>query len=222
MGTNALPSMLKYVSAPKNPFGGDRNSGVVFNSFMILGSKAKPAIPQLISLLRSPDSRTDATHALISIGNETMPSLIALLDSKDPQLRETALRILRATLRPSSDVKSIPSKAATALPSIRKLINDDNPNVSLNAISTFSSICTNIDLVVKEITPGLESESAQVRTFVAVELRYHSAHAGSAIPALIKALNDKNEEVRSQVALTLHTIDPSEAKKAGAKVPLYE
>jgi HEAT repeat protein len=222
MGTNAIPSMLKYVTAQKNLFGGDMNSSIVFNSFTILGAKAKPAIPQLIPLLQSPDSRGDAANALICIGDETASSLITVLDNEDPQIRETALMILRTTLRPSSDVKSISPKAAMVLPSIRKYISDKNPSVSINAMSAFSSICTNIELVVKEITPNLESESAQVRNFVAIELRFYGPHGKAAIPALKKALSDKDGDVRTNAALALHAIDPAEAKKAGAKVPLYE
>ncbi|MEO7678257.1 MAG: hypothetical protein ABIV39_15980, partial [Verrucomicrobiota bacterium] len=79
MGTNALPSMLKYVAAPKNSFGGDLHSSIVYRSFQLLGVQGKPAIPQLITLLQTEDSRSDAAYALVFIGDEAIPSLITVL-----------------------------------------------------------------------------------------------------------------------------------------------
>jgi HEAT repeat protein len=225
MGTSALPAMLKYVAAPENPFGGNTKSSIVYRSFQLLGIKAKPAIPQLITLLQASDSRSDAATALIFIGDDTTPLLITVLTNKNPDVRKTALMVFKFTLQQPPKVQGVStlsSNVEIALPAIKKCVKDADSDVSISAMGTLSAICTNTDLVVKEIIPNLESENARVRSFVTGILRFCGVHGKPAIPALKKALLDKDNDVRMNAALALHAIDPEEAKKAGAKVPLYE
>src|SRR5437867_7479502 len=91
MGTNAIPTLLKWMSEPDPPeplkphlapcFTLSRSERAEF-AFRILGGTARPAIPGLTRLARTssaPNRAERCADSLASIGPEAIPSLLSLV-----------------------------------------------------------------------------------------------------------------------------------------------
>ena len=117
MGTNALPFLVKWLayqrpawrkaafssycklplrfqndSIRRRIYGVDpatRRDAVLW-CFWILGSDARPAIPDLVELTKTPKAARDAILCLGFIGAPAMPALTKLADSPDERLRSQA------------------------------------------------------------------------------------------------------------------------------------
>lgn len=67
---------------------------------------------------------------------------------------------------------------------------------------------------VKALTKKLRSADASERNSAAMDLAGASKHADLAVPALIKALSDRNGGVQSSAAYALRKLDTPEARQA--------
>jgi HEAT repeat protein len=217
IGTNALPTLYRYVTSSDSAFS-SHNSSIVYRAFQILGPTAIPAIPKLVQLADDPNYTSDAVVALQLTGTEAALPLSAILTNQNPSIRQKVLDVLRHY---AYQTNSIP-RVQAVLPAVRACLADTNTLVSTSARVTLIGLSTNVNQLVVDIIPGLQSPSPEIRAGTAVSLRMLGTRATAAIPGLLKAANDESKNVRDEVALAIQAIDPRAAKKAGVKVPVYE
>lgn len=146
MGTNAIPALLKRLSYREPPFNlpptrvnpeAQINMDAV-RGLIMLGEQAKTAIPQLESLMDTPD-RTMALLAMVAAsetGADAIPCFVKGLTNQNAIVRgEAASRLGISYTR-------FPQQCKAALPLLLNLLNDDSENVRVNA----ARACKEIDI----------------------------------------------------------------------------
>jgi HEAT repeat protein len=216
MGTNALPALYSYITSFGSAFS-SHDSSIVYRSFQLLGSTAKPAIPRLLQLADDPNYSKDACNALHLIGRETIPIFVSRLTNSNPNISDSALQNLIWFALETNYVADL----QIALPAIRKLISE-NATRTHNAMTALRVISTNGNQYVSDLLSYLRSNARDTRILAATQLRMYGTNAHAAIPALLQAYDDKDQQVRNEVALAIQAIDPKETKRAAVKVPVYE
>jgi HEAT repeat protein len=201
-GTNALPILISMLKT-QEPQNHRTNSNRALFGFRALGATAKPAIPEIISLLGHQDYGDNAVLALAAIGKDAVPSLIVCLTNKNPRVRASAAVALNRLWQ----------FAELAAPQLIENLRDDNIDVVMATMRSLGGI-------VKEPTPvlpilieyvGHTNETVQ-RVAMEALLGYREK-AKSASPAVIRAMSDKNPLVRKQAKAVLPYIDREAAKR---------
>jgi HEAT repeat protein len=99
--------------------------GVLFVACASTGRQQQDASPALLQGLRSDEEskRGEAVDALIGMGEEALPTLIAALGDEKTSVREIAAYL----------IGSLGSKGAPAVPALKKALEDSDWSVRLNA-----------------------------------------------------------------------------------------
>jgi HEAT repeat protein len=143
MGTNALPALLADLHTKdsgfkqelieklqKHPFlkpyihEADERRGKAAEAFRVLGPLAKPAIPELVLILKDPETSEESAFCLAFIGADGIPLLVQALTNSDPQVRCCA----------AWAVGSEGAAARSAVPALLGMLND--PEVSVRGFVT--------------------------------------------------------------------------------------
>lgn len=130
---------------------------------------------------------------------KTMEDFIQDLGSKKARVRGAAA----AALAKFGD------KAKAAIPALIKLLQDNDPNIRLEATITLAKIGPDSLLALEK---ALDSTSKLTRMGAALTLGHLGSAAKPAEPALKKLLKDSEEDVRCHAAQALFRIDPETAK----------
>jgi HEAT repeat protein len=181
-----------------------------------LGPNAKEAIPALMDALEDSDGmlRFTAAQAIKGMGPKAqaaVPALMRTLKRPDAAVAAMAMEALGA----------IGPCAGEALPLLRKASASDDSNgylVRVLAAKTIWKITGNA----KEVLPELKvilwrSRHPQARREAAHLLEEIGAAVKPAVPYLIDALDDIDDDVGKAAAAALKKIDPKAAAKAGVK-----
>lgn len=199
MGTNAIPTLLKWMSEPDPPeppmtnvppgFNMSRSerAGLVFRS---LGEIARPAIPELTRLVRASSDYGRAWNcatSLADIGPEAIPSLLSLATNGPPLTRRCAFEALERFIRSPM--------AVTLVPVLIKCLGDEREDV-VNGAASLLWLVDLPNVVVPALTNALQSSSALTRLWAVRCLGWHDDKAVSAIPLLRAAMCDTDHEVR--------------------------
>jgi HEAT repeat protein len=206
MGTNAIPTLLTWMSEPDPPeplkshlapcFTPSRSQRAEF-AFRILGGAARPAIPKLTHLARKssdPKRAERCTDSLASIGPEAIPSLLSLATNGPRMTRWYAIAALEYF---GNDRRvTIP-----AVPVLIKCMGDRKDDVAGKAAGVLSRCCSP-DIVLPALTNALRSPSARRRKW-AVRCLGWEEQAVSAIPLLRAAMRDPNYVVRDSATNVL-------------------
>jgi len=203
--------------------------------FTISGSLGMmgPNVPRLIADLgsRDPEVHESAAFTLNKMGSAAIPELVQALEDQNPLIRINAAWFL-ATIRPP---------VLEEVFELEKLLDDKNGGVRMNAAGAIGKIGEGAHEVLSGLTKALEHEDANVR-FTAAEAisfislrslasterfltsREYIAGLKEALPALIRALNDNNKDVRSWVIRTLGRIgqDAQEVQEVQKAVPALQ
>jgi len=201
IGTNAIPTLLKWLSErdPPEPlkpglascFTMPRSARAGF-AFCILADKARPAIPNLVQIARrsSDVTRSDlCAIALASIGPEALPSLLSLATNATPETRRCAIYAL---LR-------LPDNQS-ALPAVPVLINsfaDKDVTAADIAADILHRLSLPATIVIPALTNAMRSSSAPIRMRAVRCLGWHHEDAVSAIPLFRAAMRDPDFGVRA-------------------------
>lgn len=175
--------------------------------FFILGSNAVSAVPVLAGLVV--DSEHDGIEAIESVGQASEAALIRALSASDPKVRSgsaIALGLVHASIM----------SVTNAIPALVKSLEDKDVNVRLGAANSLGSIrsdTTNVNsgIVVPALSKSLSDNDPRVRRAAADSLIQYRAEAKSAVSVLLKAIEDKDKEVRYWAAFALAEIDPNTA-----------
>jgi hypothetical protein len=161
----------------------------------ILGARAAPAIPELTRLLNrrtTPITALRAGLALVEMGTNGLPPLLAAIDDPEHQNRFVAVLAIE-TMSGSRRFD------AQVVPHLIQCLGDDkNPRVPRLAASVLGRLGMAPDLVVPALTTSLGGTNSRLRWHCAVALGELGPQAAAALPALTNALSDPDPGVRRE------------------------
>src|ERR1035441_4702399 len=207
----AVPALVK---ALQDENGSVRNYAA--KSLGMIGQSPELAVPALVGALKDDrDSRYFTTDALIKFGpaaRTAVPDLIVLLKGNDPYLPSYAAKVLGA----------IGPHAQAAAPTLARMLSATNDQDRLEAADALAKIGRNRLEAVAIPTRLLDAEDWHDRARAAGVLRDFGAVAEPSIPALTKALGERNRDVGWTAAISLSKIAEAlrEAHRTGAIEPL--
>jgi HEAT repeat protein/PBS lyase HEAT-like repeat-containing protein len=229
IGTNALPWLLKwrnYDGRPKQPVWKARILSAVHKSrlrllwkvriqrriagpgnmyaeslwgFGILGSAAKPAIPELSRLARTSESYW-ALFALGKIGLEAVPALMDALDDPATPLRFEGFRFICADNQPD-----VP---AAVVPRLVGMLDESDNRIVLSAAHTLARLKEETQRAASALAQCLESGDANIRYNAAEYLSALGTEGSNAVPQLLARLADPERRVREAATNALRSITP--------------
>jgi HEAT repeat protein len=207
-----------------------------------MGPAAKSAVPELLNIILDDDTgflEAQVALALGKIGSAAVPSLCAALSNESAKVRRgsafalgligpkayeavpdltKALKDDEPLVRALSaeSLGKIGQEAEPATPALTKALKDDDADVRINsavALWRIGKHAAGIDVLAAAVT---QSQGPSRKAAVAA-LGQVGAAAKPALPALVKALGDKDAEVRLESVKTLGILGPL-AKGTGAKI----
>jgi hypothetical protein len=225
MGTNAIPTLLRWMSEPDPPEIPKTNVPACFNTtrseraemaFRILGEAARPAIPELSRLARTssdPWRAKRCADSLASIGPEAIPSLLSLATNGPPWTRYWALEVLQSFAAGPEGVQTVPV--------IMNCLGDTNTyNVGGAAQGLLLALPPAIQI--PAITNALQSPSARARlnAITCLWMWADDAPAMVPVPAVRAAMRDQDYQVRDMATNILSRMgkwqSPSANPQGGA------
>ncbi len=240
----AIPQLLKAL--------GNREGGVSWNAAKALARIGKPAVPHLIRTLsgKSSGAAANAAFALgMMTGGQGVPAVPALsknLSSKDPAVRRASARTL-GSLGPEAkdavdplarclkdevvDVRKLAAQslgkigpgAASATTALAAALSDKESLVRAAAAAALGRIGEGAEAAVPALSKLLlEGADPWSRYNAATGLSGIGVEAKSAESALIKALSDRDSEVRAEAAWALGSIGPGAKAVASLKKALSD
>ena len=156
----------------------------------------------LVKSLKDADARVrHAAAESLRRTNEpdlVIPALLETLNDADSDVRREAMLSLAI----------FGSQAKEAVPALSQALYDTNSSVRLDAALALRQIDPQ---VVTVLAAKLEDTNSVVRSLTAEALRHFGQQASAAVPALLKALDDPDNDVRSKALVALREINPDEA-----------
>jgi HEAT repeat protein len=172
-----------------------------------IGPAAKAAVPDLVKAMSNEpqlDVRREVFFALASIGGseEAIPELIKALSHENVKVRNGA----------SYALGKIGPAAKSALPTLKRNMTskDDEYLAMISAWAAAQIDYENpetVRLTMPFFVKGLEHREMLIRLEAANTLALFGTHAKDAVPALKKAMNDKDPNVREAVGKALKKIE---------------
>ena len=215
IGTNALPTLLRWVEHEPSPLG-ERlrsvaaslpsslaNLGFVQKleqwgrrpdnwpqAFQVLGAEANSAVPELTRLLHAPAVENDGllpTLALAYIGPAGLPPLLAAVADPNAACRINAI----------SAVGDMGTNAFPAIPLLIQSLSDRNLHVARAATRVLCEKRLRPDIVLPALAKCLQSPDPETRILAAAWLAEVKAYRSRACRVLRSARQDPSKEVRS-------------------------
>ena len=214
MGTNAIPTLLKWIAYEQSPSKQSSQSGAPVPShhphpplspeerayrsqyaFEFLGAVARPAIPELTRLARTASDPKRAEHcaaALAFIGPEAIPSLLSLATNGPPWTRYYALSVLQ---RFTSDPEGVQT-----VPVLIRCLDNNNTRWPIDGKAEDNLLSIGPALVVPGLTNALQSPSARTRLAAAhcllAFVDIDNARLTGEIPAVVPTLRTDDARPR--------------------------
>lgn len=179
------------------------------NIIWALGPIAKPAIPDLLAMLKSGDREISpsAGYALQGIGTDVIPPLIELLNHTNKDVRIYAMMALG----------HFRSQARDAIPTLLHCLKNSDPATRSYAARLLGQIKEDAPVVVPAIIRCVQNDTSNIN-----ELNYFWAlgnfgtNGKSAIPVLVQILESKpgqpNAPLKGPALVALWKIDPKAAQ----------
>lgn len=225
IGTNALPFLLATLSPDESslklqlldvssgkPLTNQAISLAMHVAFTALGSRAKPALPELSQLIKRDDvafeAKNAALMAMMGCGPDGVDPLLQALGNKNPNIRMWAVIRLSANL--GSHPSALPEDAGIfeqrIAPQVAKLAKDPDQHVRFRVASFFSRHSRAAEIAVPALV-GLPNDSSDNVTVEAARaLAGFGPEAKSAVPKLTDLLQDESKRVRLAVREALEKI----------------
>jgi hypothetical protein len=199
IGTDALPTLKRWtLAAERNGGIRVRVAGWLFRlsggrinwiptdrrelatrGYEALGTRAEPAAPELIALLRDEASRDQAARALVGIGSPSVGPLISCLSSDDHEVRRLAIVALGA----------IAAQPERCVPALLARLAQTNDSDTIRSLGEFGDAAL---VALPQLAGTLTNGGPQA---------FDSAYAlaqmgGTGLPPLIRGLSSRNSDVR--------------------------
>jgi HEAT repeat protein len=217
IGTNAIPFLLKYMTARPGPWNSRlqalkrrvglpvedkiRNrAGYSAYAFEALGEQAQGAIRDLDVMLHSAPKMDlyFPASALAAIGRPALPTFISALTNQNPSVQIAVIQAF----------DSLGTNKGLAAPALLQTLRDPDLGVRQATASLLGLSGISADLVVPALISTLSDSNRYVRSMAG----YSLINLGpKAIPALENALSSTNELIRRGAATALQGI-PTEFK----------
>lgn len=215
MGTNALPRMLAMleINKPKREsLFAKATPPSVFHHRAALALEAMapqlhPLLPDLTRILRGTNSPKEAAEVLAAMGPEGWEVLTQAISDTNDAAAGCSIWAL------GSHGAFIPDATVAAL---KQRFIEDKPE-SINALCgwALAEIGQDRENVVRLLIGGLQSKRPDSRWGCALALGRLGRDAQSAVPNLLKLLQDRDRNVRRDAVQALEEIDPQVAAQAG-------
>lgn len=229
-----MPAKKKYLGTMKNTLRDNNpaNRVLAVESLGLMGPMAEEALPDLIWVLHEDNSevRARAIKTLVRIGTAAVPALIEALKHQDPVVRCSAAETLGSigsgageaipllTLLLSDKDYTVSRQVASALgligpaavPALTQVARGVDSRATEMAETAFSYLKAEPEIVrgLAHVL-GNADEHAGVRVFAAKALGKLQEKGGEATPALVHALGDPNNDIRSAATGVLGRIGPT-------------
>jgi HEAT repeat protein len=160
-----------------------------------LGPAARPVVPALAKALSSKDRDVakEAAFALSRLGpdaREAVPALLAVLDDGKGRIRYHVAEALGA----------IGPEAKAAVPALGKALHGRRRHQAAMALAGIG------EPAIPELVAALKSKKVQTRRVAARALAKMGPEASEALPALRRALNDKDDPMRGNAIRAIYKI----------------
>jgi HEAT repeat protein len=190
--------------------------------FLVLGPEAKPALPELISMLTdpAPEVRVLAAFAIGKIGPDGAPAIPALQGLITNSLSANANRKFWTDEKALAAfaLGAMGPAARSALPQIELLRKDSNLFVRAVAEVGYIKITGHgLDAILEQLKDPPDSTNW---TFAAHAVGFLGTNGAPAVPLLIQALQHTNASVRDTALNSLSLIHTSPEITAPAILPL--
>ena len=173
-------------------------AGAVFRILNTNAASTIPALVQIVKTNRNPEVGRRALSALYSIGPQTIPQLVAIIDDPTMRVRAEAVQVL--------------GQFAWHLPALGPLIlkyaQDSDDRVSEYAAAALGSKIAPPEDTIPVLIIALESKYPGTRAAAAESLGRYGPEAIQAVPKLKANLLDADANVRRHIAEALSKIVP--------------
>jgi hypothetical protein len=207
IGTNAIPTILKWISyepsasrdriaalverlspklATRFIVHTERRASRAQDVFYILGPELRSAIPELTQFARTSSNENRAgrcTIALVCTGPEALPSVLTLVTNSSPNRRRWVL--YRLVNFQNTEV---------GVPLLIQYLDDNDPWIAEMAMQILGGFDQSV--VFPSLTNALHSPSAQTRMHAVKCMLLIGPPASEAVPVLLPMLADPEHEVR--------------------------
>jgi hypothetical protein len=174
------------------------NPQIATDALKFLGQGAKPAIPELLRLLRTsdnPNGRVAAARMLERIGQDAQPALPELLQGfKDPNV----------------DVREAVMEAVIIISNIEgpSVVGDDSAEAEYRRYEKQS-----VDLMVPVVLKLLTDPSADADRLIGALQGFSFQEGAAATPGLLQLMNHPDSQVRARATNALERINPLALKQ---------
>ena len=208
--TNSEEEILLLIAALR-----DDDPSVRLEASISLGTKGKAALPHLVELLKTvqdPMIQYFAIEAIGHMGEDALDAVHILMKHIQEFTGVTRCSAVMAvgnilTEREEKDPESIKFLLAIAL-------KDSEDYVREAASSALAKFGANLEVVLPVLVKGLHRGTLDVRKNVAQIVGFMGEAADSIAPHILRALNDKYEDVRNFAAISLVKVKGKKAKEA--------
>lgn len=173
------------------------------------------SLGEWLKMRRGYDLSTNAVEAVRNMGTNAIPALLARLDYKDPVFDLYSFDVSMVAV---SGLIALREQAKPALPALTTLMGSDDRDLAMCAM--LATVGTGADAIPSVIS-GLTNRFPDVRDEAASELAELGAQfpeqSKTAVPFLLKLINDTDRYVRIAATNGLKQIDPKAAAQAGIK-----
>jgi len=202
-GTSALP-LIRATLQDASATQARRNAAL--KAAAILGPRAVEAMPEVAAALQQPEYAPGAALALSFMGSPAVAPLRDAIKSDEPVVRREALRSLgKLRERASIDPQVV-------VPLLLDGLTDPDASVRTIAVTYLGIVRDSPEKEVAGLIGALKDSEPAVRQAAAVALSAYGALADSAVPALKKAENDPDEDVKREAGRALVIIEEAKQK----------
>ncbi|MFZ0827851.1 MAG: HEAT repeat domain-containing protein [Verrucomicrobiia bacterium] len=220
MGTNAIPTLIDILGATErtakkvtarlgskglqqfvrtDDFKIEEFQAYAVRGFVILGTNAEPAIPQLVILLKNENTSFNAAQALAVVGPK---GFATLTNSTSSPTRDSTMFALAE--KSDGDPKAVTQLLINAL-------NDESPGIRANAADLLRDRDPN--MAIPALTKALDDKSSSVRWWAASALGNYGAAAKGASEKIFAIYTNAPDQL---IFDALGKVDPETAGKAYA------
>ncbi len=193
-----------------------RHLEIACGAFIALGPEAAGAIPGLENLSRSTNDliAMEAFQNLLHLGANGAASMVAALDDTNDQRRWNALKSV--TYVNAAERTNLYN--AGALPALARAVQSNKRRLVTPAMYGIARMAQDPDASVAAILPGMQNSDARVRNeAIGLLSRYFNTQARAAVPAVLKACDDPDLQVRKSATNFLRDVVPETLTNAPAK-----
>ena len=206
LARSALPSLLKAINDSDLRVREEAANAIA----QIAPDKGEAAIPELTKLLNDPEITEWADRAAVSLakmGKLAMPTFLTALTNGAVHVRSRA----------AFHLQDLGTNALPAVPMLVETLADEDWIPAQAACWTLGALRAEPELVVSALVKLVEGPKAGCRMPALVALGRFGERAHGALPAVVKAFNDSDLEVREAATNAVRKIAPEVLEKGGAE-----